>query len=48
MIDHISLPVRSLERSVPFYETALGALGYQKLVARERTVGFGKGMPSSG
>jgi catechol 2,3-dioxygenase-like lactoylglutathione lyase family enzyme len=42
MIDHISLPVRSLERSVPFYEAALGALGYEKLVVRERTVGFGK------
>ena len=38
----MSLPVRSLERSVSFYEAALGALGYQKLVVRERTVGFGK------
>jgi catechol 2,3-dioxygenase-like lactoylglutathione lyase family enzyme len=42
MIDHVSVAVRSLERSVRFYEAALGALGYEKLVVRERTVGFGK------
>jgi catechol 2,3-dioxygenase-like lactoylglutathione lyase family enzyme len=42
MIDHVSFPVRSLERSVPFYEAALEALGYEKLVVREQTVGFGK------
>jgi catechol 2,3-dioxygenase-like lactoylglutathione lyase family enzyme len=42
MIDHVSVAVRSLERSVGFYEAALGALGYEKLVVRDRTVGFGK------
>jgi catechol 2,3-dioxygenase-like lactoylglutathione lyase family enzyme len=42
MIDHVSVGVRSLAKAARFYEAALGALGYEKLVARERTVGFGK------
>jgi catechol 2,3-dioxygenase-like lactoylglutathione lyase family enzyme len=42
MIDHVSVAVCSLDKSVRFYEAVLGTLGYEKLVVRERTVGFGK------
>jgi catechol 2,3-dioxygenase-like lactoylglutathione lyase family enzyme len=45
MIDHVSLGVRDLARSAELYERAFAALGYQKLVVRERTVGFGKKYP---
>jgi catechol 2,3-dioxygenase-like lactoylglutathione lyase family enzyme len=45
MIDHVSVPVRSLEASTTFYEAALGALGYTQLETRETTVGFGKKYP---
>lgn len=42
MIDHVSIPVRDLERSTRFYEAVLGALGHAKLDVRATTVGFGK------
>jgi catechol 2,3-dioxygenase-like lactoylglutathione lyase family enzyme len=42
MIDHVSVPVRSLETATRFYEGVLGALGYEKLVVRAGTIGFGK------
>jgi catechol 2,3-dioxygenase-like lactoylglutathione lyase family enzyme len=42
MIDHVSLPVRSLEASARFYEAVLGAIGFARLVDRADTVGFGK------
>lgn len=42
MIDHVSIPVRDLDRSAAFYEAALGALGHTKLEVRATTVGFGK------
>ena len=42
MIDHVSIAVRDLVRSVAFYEAALAPLGYRKLVVRERMIGFGK------
>ena len=45
MIDHISVAVRDLDASVRFYQAVLGAIGYQKLVVRPRTVGFGKSYP---
>jgi catechol 2,3-dioxygenase-like lactoylglutathione lyase family enzyme len=45
MIDHVSIPVRDLERSARFYETVLGALGHGKLDVRATTVGFGKRYP---
>ena len=45
MIDHISLAVRDLERSARFYQAVLGAIGYEKLVVRPRTIGFGKRYP---
>ena len=42
MIDHVSVGVRSLADAERFYEAALGALGYAKLVVRPATIGFGK------
>ena len=45
MIDHVSVAVADLSRSVAFYEAVLAPLGLAKLVARERTVGFGKSYP---
>jgi catechol 2,3-dioxygenase-like lactoylglutathione lyase family enzyme len=42
MIDHVSVPVRSLDAAGRFYEGVLGALGYEKLVVRAATIGFGK------
>ena len=45
MIDHISVGVSNLERSAKFYETTLAALGLARLVARPRTIGFGKAYP---
>jgi catechol 2,3-dioxygenase-like lactoylglutathione lyase family enzyme len=45
MIDHISIAVRDLEACGHFYETALAAIGYAKLVVRPTTIGFGKKYP---
>lgn len=45
MIDHISVAVSDLARSVAFYEAVLAPLGLTKLVTRETTVGFGKAYP---
>src|SRR6185312_4519066 len=45
MIDHISIAVSDLEAGSRFYETALAAFGFAKLVVRETTVGFGKKYP---
>ena len=45
MIDHISIAVRDLDRAARFYQAVLGAIGYEKLVVRPRTVGFGKTYP---
>jgi catechol 2,3-dioxygenase-like lactoylglutathione lyase family enzyme len=45
MIDHISVAVRDLGASARFYQAVLGAIGYQKLVVRPRTIGFGKSYP---
>jgi catechol 2,3-dioxygenase-like lactoylglutathione lyase family enzyme len=45
MIDHISIAVRDLDACARFYETALAAIGYTKLVVRPTTVGFGKKYP---
>jgi catechol 2,3-dioxygenase-like lactoylglutathione lyase family enzyme len=45
MIDHVSIPVRDLERSAQFYEAVLAPLGLARLVTRETTVGFGKRYP---
>ena len=45
MIDHVSLAVSDITRSVAFYERALAPLGLLKLVTRPATVGFGKSYP---
>ena len=45
MIDHVSLAVSDLDRSVPFYERLLAPLGMAKLVVRPAAVGFGKAYP---
>jgi catechol 2,3-dioxygenase-like lactoylglutathione lyase family enzyme len=41
VIDHIGLGVSDLERSRAFYEQALAPLGYQVLVERDGSLGFG-------
>src|SRR4030095_10463060 len=45
MIAHVSIAVRDLDRAARFYQAVLGAIGYEKLVVRSRTVGFGKTYP---
>ena len=45
MIDHISVGVSDLERSVRFYEATLAPLGLSRLVTRPATIGFGKNYP---
>jgi hypothetical protein len=45
VIDHVSLPVRDLERAARFYDTVLGAIGFARLETRPATVGFGKRYP---
>ena len=41
MIDHVGLGVRDLEQSKAFYQQALGPLGYQLLMQRDGSAGFG-------
>ena len=45
MIDHISISSSDLARSTAFYEAVLSTIGFDKLVERENTVGFGKKYP---
>ena len=45
MIDHVSVAVRDLDQATRFYAAVLGAIGYEKLVVRPHTVGFGKRYP---
>lgn len=45
MIDHVSVAVSDLKASTAFYDAVLAPLGLTRLVARERTVGFGKKYP---
>ena len=45
MIDHVSISVRDLDRAARFYQGVLAAIGYEKLVVRPRTIGFGKAYP---
>jgi catechol 2,3-dioxygenase-like lactoylglutathione lyase family enzyme len=45
MIDHASVPVRSLSESADAYERFLKPLGYARVVERAATVGFGKKYP---
>jgi catechol 2,3-dioxygenase-like lactoylglutathione lyase family enzyme len=41
VIDHVGLGVSDLERSRAFYRGALGPLGYEVLLERDGSVGFG-------
>ena len=45
MIDHVSIAVSDLSRATRFYETVLKTIGYDLLVVRGSTVGFGKQYP---
>ena len=45
MIDHVSIAVRDLAVSVPFYEAVLAPLGYRLLVGRDGRVGLGTRYP---
>ena len=45
MIDHVSIPVRDLDRSSRFYTAVLSILGFQKLAQKAGTVGYGKKYP---
>lgn len=45
MIDHLTLTVRDLSRSRPFYERALAALGYRVLMEFGEMCGFGDEKP---
>src|SRR3954454_14980253 len=45
MIDHVSVGVSDLKRSVRFYERTLAPLGLSRLVTRPAAIGFGKNYP---
>ncbi len=45
MIDHISIAVSDLDRSGAFYDAVLGAIGLDRLVTRDATIGYGKRYP---
>lgn len=45
MIDHVSVPVADLKRSIEFYTAVLEPLGMVLIAERARTVGFGKKYP---
>jgi catechol 2,3-dioxygenase-like lactoylglutathione lyase family enzyme len=42
VIDHVGLGVSDLEASTAFYRQALGPLGYQLLIQRDGSAGFGR------
>lgn len=41
MIDHLTMKVRDLQRSINFYSKALASLGYVAKAHHEPTIGFG-------
>jgi catechol 2,3-dioxygenase-like lactoylglutathione lyase family enzyme len=45
MIDHVSIAVRGLDACGRFYDVALAAIGFSRLVTRPGTIGFGKKYP---
>ncbi len=45
MIDHVSIPVASLDASAAFYDALLEPLGLKRIASRDNTVGFGKSYP---
>jgi len=42
VIDHLSVGVSDLARSIAFYDAVLGALGYVRLFAKESGAGWGR------
>ncbi|MBB3310801.1 catechol 2,3-dioxygenase-like lactoylglutathione lyase family enzyme [Rhizobium sp. BK196] len=46
MFDHISIGVKSLDRSRQFYDAALAPLGYERLSNFEGTMGYGADRPA--
>lgn len=45
MIDHVSIAVRDLSRSMAFYDRVLAVLGMTRLETRAATAGYGKKYP---
>lgn len=45
MIDHVSIAVRDIAISGPFYDAALAPIGYRRLITYPDRVGFGKTYP---
>jgi catechol 2,3-dioxygenase-like lactoylglutathione lyase family enzyme len=45
VIDHVSLSVSDLARSVTFYESVLSKIGFKKLIEMPSTAGFGRKYP---
>lgn len=41
MFDHLSISVRSLPRSIAFYDAVLAALGYSRMFTSEKGAGWG-------
>ncbi len=42
MIDHVSIGVQNLKEASRFYEMLLSEIGFNRLIDKEGTVGFGK------
>ena len=45
MIDHVSIPVRDLDRATRLYDDALAPLGLSQLIVRPTSIGYGKTYP---
>lgn len=45
MIDHVSVAVSDLARSIAFYDAVLAPVGLARLVTREASAGYGKAYP---
>jgi len=45
MIDHVSVAVRDLQRSVAFYDALFAPVGYTKLKVKPNSIGYGKTYP---
>lgn len=41
MLDHVSITVRSIEASLPFYDATMAALGHPRVWREERAAGYG-------
>jgi catechol 2,3-dioxygenase-like lactoylglutathione lyase family enzyme len=47
MIDHVSIEVADLKQATEFYERVLATIGYNTLIEKPGTAGFGKKYPDS-